>query len=61
MDKVSEAIQAKMEIKRLRIIQWLINNDANGCFSDEDCYLENIPRFTYDQAVKLQKQLIRGN
>lgn len=27
-------------------------NDKNGCYTDENCNLEGIPRMTYDEAVK---------
>ena len=37
---------------RLKIIQFLQWNDRNGCYTDEDCDLEDIPRMTYEDAVK---------
>lgn len=37
---------------RLKIIQFLQWNDRNGCYTDENCDLENIPRMTYEDAVK---------
>lgn len=35
--------------KILRFFQW---NDRNGCYTDENCDLEEVPRMTYEEAVK---------
>lgn len=35
--------------KILLFLQW---NDRHGCYTDENCDLEEVPRFTYDEAVK---------
>lgn len=40
------------EKKRKRIIKFLQWNDRNGCYTDENCDLEDIPRMTYEEAVK---------
>lgn len=40
------------EKKRKRIIEFLQWNDRNGCYTDENCDLEDIPRMTYEEAVK---------
>ena len=37
---------------RVRIIEFLQWNDKNGCYTDENCDLEDIPRMTYEDAVK---------
>lgn len=37
---------------RKRIIEFLQWNDNNGCYTDEDCDLEDIPRMTYEEAKK---------
>ncbi|CAI3246814.1 conserved hypothetical protein [Clostridium neonatale] len=36
-------------IKIIRFLQW---NDRNGCYTDENCDLEEVPRMTYEEAVK---------
>ena len=38
------------EIKRIKITEFLQWNDRNGCYTDENCDLEDIPRLTYDDA-----------
>lgn len=42
----------KRGIKRIKITQFLQWNDRNGCYTDEKCDLEDIPRMTYDDSVK---------
>lgn len=37
---------------RVRITQFLQWNDRNGFYIDENCDLEDIPRMTYEDAVK---------
>ncbi|WP_032119844.1 hypothetical protein [Clostridium saudiense] len=37
---------------RVRITQFLQWNDRNGCYIDENCDLEDVPRMTYEDAVK---------
>ena len=39
----------KQRIKIVKFLQW---NDKNGCYTDENCDLEHIPRMTYEDAVK---------
>ncbi|CAI3565641.1 MAG: hypothetical protein ACLUC0_17330 [Clostridium neonatale] len=36
-------------IKIIRFLQW---NDRNGCYTDENCDFEEVPRMTYEEAVK---------
>lgn len=38
--------------KRVRILNFLQWNDKHGCYTDENCDLEELPRFTYEDAVK---------
>jgi hypothetical protein len=40
-----------LELERLRA--WLISNDPNGCYTDEDSDLEQLPRLTLDEARRL--------
>ena len=40
------------DIERILLIQFLQWNDRNGCYTDENCDLEDIPRMTYEDAVK---------
>lgn len=40
------------ELKRIKITEFLQWNDRNGSYTDEDCDLEEIPRMTYEDAVK---------
>ncbi|WP_346869874.1 hypothetical protein [Clostridium sp. UBA5119] len=37
---------------RIKIIDFLQWNDRNGYYIDENCDLEEIPRMTYEDAVK---------
>ena len=41
-----------MEKERVKIIEFLQWNDRNGCYTDENCDLEEVPRMTYEDAVK---------
>lgn len=41
-----------MNNHRIKIIQFLQWNDRNGCYIDENCDLEEVPRMTYEDAVK---------
>lgn len=36
-------------IKILNFLQW---NDKHGCYTDENCDLEEVSRFSYEDAVK---------
>lgn len=40
------------EKKRKFIIEFLQWNDKNGCYTDENCDLEDVPRMTYEEAIK---------
>lgn len=40
------------EKRRAKIIEFLQWNDRNGSYTDENCDLEEIPRMTYEDAVK---------
>ncbi|CUO06335.1 hypothetical protein [Clostridium disporicum] len=40
------------DIKRINLTQFLQWNDRNGCYTDENCDLEDLPRMTYEDAVK---------
>lgn len=40
------------EIVRKKITCFLQWNDGNGCYTDENCDLEDIPRMTYEDTVK---------
>lgn len=42
----------KSNEKRRLITEFLQWNDRNGCYTDENCDLENIPRMTYEEAKK---------
>jgi hypothetical protein len=35
---------------RSTLIKWLMNNDPNGCYSDEQSRLEGFPILTQEQA-----------
>nr|WP_307993406.1 hypothetical protein [uncultured Clostridium sp.] len=41
-----------MRDMRKKILQFLQWNDRNGCYTDENCDLEEVPRMTYEEAVK---------
>lgn len=36
-----------MENNRIKITKFLQWNDRNGCYTDENCDLEDIPRMTW--------------
>lgn len=38
--------------ERIAITEFLQWNDRNGCYTDENCDLEEFPRMTYEDAVK---------
>ena len=40
------------ENTRIKITKFLQWNDRNGCYTDENCDLEEVPRMTYEEAVK---------
>ena len=41
-----------MNSKRMLVLDFLQWNDRNGCYTDENCDLEDMPRMTYEDAVK---------
>ncbi|MPQ43427.1 hypothetical protein [Clostridium tarantellae] len=41
-----------MEKHRVKIAEFLKWNDRNGCYTDEDCDLEDVPKMTYEDTVK---------
>lgn len=43
------------EIIRRKITEFLQWNDRNGCYTDENCDLEDMPRMTYEDSVKYAK------
>lgn len=42
-------INNENRIKILEFLQW---NDRNGCYTDENCDIENVEPLTYEEAVK---------
>lgn len=40
------------EKERKNIINFLQWNDQNGCYTDENCDSDDIPRMTYEEAIK---------
>ena len=40
------------EFNRLRILDFLQWNDRHGCYTDENCDLEEVDRLTYNEAIK---------
>ena len=49
------------EIIRIKLKQFLQWNDRNGCYTDENCDLEDIPRMTYEYTVKYFFSLINDD
>ena len=43
-----------MENNRIKITEFLQWNDRNGCYTDENCDLEEVPRMT-DEVIKYAK------
>ncbi|WP_235777743.1 hypothetical protein [Clostridium culturomicium] len=43
------------DIKRIKLTQFLQWNDRNGCYTDENCDLEDIPRMSYKEIIKYAK------
>ncbi|CDB74688.1 putative uncharacterized protein [Clostridium sp. CAG:265] len=41
-----------MDSKRMLVLDFLQWNDRNGCYTDKNCDLEDLPRMTYEDAVK---------
>ena len=41
-----------MDNNRIKITEFLQWNDRNGCYTDENCNLEDIPRMSYEDSVK---------
>lgn len=40
---------------RESLIAWLTWNDRNGCYTDEDCDCEGLPRLSLESAAALVK------
>ena len=40
------------ELKRENILQFLQWNDRHGCYTDENCDLEDVNKLSYNDAVK---------
>ena len=45
---------------RMQCIVWLVWNDPNGCYVDESCDLECIPRLTVEYARLLVADMMLG-
>ena len=45
---------------REQIIKWLISNDSNGCYSDEQSKREGLEPITRSQALELALNQLRG-
>ncbi|HIG0357625.1 TPA: hypothetical protein ACX96U_002973 [Clostridium sporogenes] len=43
---------------RVRITKFLQWNDRNDCYTDENCDLEEVPRMTYEEAIKYSKEKV---
>ena len=41
-----------MDNNRIKITEFLQWNDRNGCYTDEICDLEEVPRMNYEDTVK---------
>ena len=41
------------QMTREECIAWLIANDRNGCYSDEDCIAEGLQPLTHAEALQL--------
>lgn len=41
-----------LDSKRMLVLDFLQWNDRNGCYTDKNCDLEDLPRMTYEDAVK---------
>lgn len=39
----------KYRIKITKFLQW---NDRNGCYTNENCDLEEVPRMTYEDTIR---------
>lgn len=50
-----------MDNDRIKITEFLQWNDRNGCYTDENCDLEEVPRMTYEDSVKYFFGVIDGN
>ena len=41
------------KMDRLDLIKWLMNNDPNGCYSDQDSINEGYKPITREEALKI--------
>jgi len=48
----------KHRIKIARFLQW---NDKKGCYTDENCDLEDISRMAYEDSVKYFFEVINDD
>ena len=49
------------EKKRKVIVEFLQWNDKNGCYTDENCDSEDVPRMTYEEAIKYFFGVVNGD
>lgn len=45
-------LELDKEFMRLRLTQFLQWNDRNGCYTDENCMVEECPKLTYEDTIK---------
>ena len=48
-------------MERSRILDFLQWNDRNGCYTDENCDLEEVDRLSYNDAIKFFFGVINEN
>lgn len=41
------------KMNRLELIKWLMNNDPNGCYSDQDSINEGYEPITREEALRI--------
>lgn len=51
-DNRKDALDKQGRVIRYLVLLWLRNNDANGCYTDEQCDVEQLPRFNTRQALQ---------
>jgi hypothetical protein len=54
--EVQQSILASMD--RDRVISWLKWNDRNGCYDDDDCDDEGLPRLDFAMAARYMRDQI---
>ena len=50
-----------MENNRIKITEFLQWNDRNGCYTDENCDLEEVPRMTYEDEIITKEEFQSRN